>query len=306
MNDAWFHCWQFKVDFMENFWEKKGNFVDLPDFYLSFIFNLLGNSFQIKSSSEAMITASQTHDTVTFYQQLGALLQIMYDFESYKTTASALESFMQHVAMPSTHESHELKGVPPKAVRAARRVAATKEERAEKKRLEALNPESASKKLKRGEDYDWTLSGFLFSPLALMLGSLNALGGDSSASYCSRYTLSARQLIFDAQPYFEDDNPLDGYSTYHDSIAYADNIAYSCYNAFSTEIDGEHFSDLVKSPTKIGENLLYNLGFMWVDFVNYTFYNPTTVPQGDWAFFFFYQVGDFFMRFLFNSTDAED
>lgn len=45
---------------------------------------------------------------------------------------------------------------------------------------------------------------------------------------------------------------------------------------------------------------------MWVDFVNYTFYNPDTVPQGDWAFFFFYQVGDFFMRFLFNSTDAED
>ena len=67
INDAWFHCWQFKTDFMDSFWEKKNNFVDLPDFYLSFIFNLLGNSFQIKSSSEAMITASSTHDSVTFY-----------------------------------------------------------------------------------------------------------------------------------------------------------------------------------------------------------------------------------------------
>ena len=45
---------------------------------------------------------------------------------------------------------------------------------------------------------------------------------------------------------------------------------------------------------------------MWVDYVNYYFYNPETVPQGDWAFFFFYQVGDFMMRFIFNSSDAEE
>lgn len=52
---------------MANFWEKKNNFLDLPDFYLSFIFNLLGNSFQIKGATESMIDASATHDTVTFF-----------------------------------------------------------------------------------------------------------------------------------------------------------------------------------------------------------------------------------------------
>lgn len=51
-------------------------------------------------------------------------------------------------------------------------------------------------------------------------------------------------------------------------------------------------------------NLLYNFGFMWVDLINYYFYNYKTVPQEDWAFFFTYTFGDFFMRFLFNSTDA--
>ena len=52
---------------MESFYEKKKNFVDLPDLYLSFIFNLLGNSFQLKTALESMVTASSTHDMVTFY-----------------------------------------------------------------------------------------------------------------------------------------------------------------------------------------------------------------------------------------------
>lgn len=57
INDSWFDCWQFQYDFKETFKQKKENFVDMPDIYLSFIFNLLGNSFQIKSSLEKMIEA---------------------------------------------------------------------------------------------------------------------------------------------------------------------------------------------------------------------------------------------------------
>lgn len=53
-------------------------------------------------------------------------------------------------------------------------------------------------------------------------------------------------------------------------------------------------------------NLLYNFGFMWIDYTNYYFYNFESVPQNDWAFFFFYLVGDFGMRFLFNSSDATE
>lgn len=59
---------------MKAYEEKKKNFVDLPDLYLSFIFNLLGNSFQLKSATESMITASNTHDSVTFFQELGYIL----------------------------------------------------------------------------------------------------------------------------------------------------------------------------------------------------------------------------------------
>jgi hypothetical protein len=51
-------------------------------------------------------------------------------------------------------------------------------------------------------------------------------------------------------------------------------------------------------------NFLYNFGMQWVDIQNYLFYNYETVPQQDWGFFFFYTVGDFFMRFLFNASDG--
>jgi hypothetical protein len=163
------------------------------------------------------------------------------------------------------------------------------------------------KRLKDGEGYSWSFKDYLLSPFGLLLGSLNALGGDSSASYCSRYTLSARELIFESEPYFLEDNKLDGYDYYHKSISYADNIAFSCYNAFSTEISVADLQELVSSPlTGIPVNLLYNIGYMWVDVINYYFYNYTTVPQEDWAFFFTYTFGDFFMRFLFNSSDAID
>ena len=119
--------------------------------------------------------------------------------------------------------------------------------------------------------------------------------------------MSARGEALEAAPYFEVDEALDGYTQYHAAISYFDNIAFSCYNAFKNELGSDHFSDLFSSPqTKIPINLLYNFGFMWIDFVNYTFYTYENVPQEDWGFFFFYLFGDFTFRFLYNSSDAEE
>ncbi len=56
----------------------------------------------------------------------------------------------------------------------------------------------------------------------------------------------------------------------------------------------------------IGENLLYNFGAMWIDYINYKFYNPETVPNGDWAFFCIYLLGDFSFRFLYNKTNSSN
>lgn len=157
-----------------------------------------------------------------------------------------------------------------------------------------------------GEGYNWGFRDFLFAPFASALGALNALGDISSAAYCSRYTLSARQYVYNAKPFFLEENKIDGYDQYHQALKYADNIAYSCYNAFSTEISVSHLKGLTSTWYAVPVNLLYNFGYMWVDVINYIFYNKDNVPQGDWGFFFFYTWGDFFMRFLFNASDGDE
>jgi hypothetical protein len=198
----------------------------------------------------------------------------------------------------------ELKGVEPKDERVARRLTEARE-RGAQKRLQ-MQHEDQEHTLKTGEGYNWGFGDLLQAPFATGLGALNALGQVSSASYCSRYTLSARQYVYDAEPFFAEDNALDGYDYYHQAGQYADNIAYACFNAFSSEISVSHIKSLTDQWYNVPINLLYNFGFMWVDVINYIFYNYENVPQGDWGFFFFYTWGDFFMRFLFNASDGDE
>lgn len=82
-NDAWFYCYQFGKDVGSEYKTKGENFVDFGDFYLSFIFNLLSNSLQIKVATEKMITAVDSYDTSTMCFNMGVIARIMFDFDSY-------------------------------------------------------------------------------------------------------------------------------------------------------------------------------------------------------------------------------
>ncbi len=42
---------------------------------------------------------------------------------------------------------------------------------------------------------------------------------------------------------------------------------------------------------------------MYQDIINYLYYDYSTVENNDWAFFVFFHVGDFFMRFIYNSAN---
>jgi len=70
MNDSWFYCYQWGNDIYEVYQTKADNFVDFGDVYLSFIFNLLSNSLNIKTSTENMIDAREEHDTSKFIKNL--------------------------------------------------------------------------------------------------------------------------------------------------------------------------------------------------------------------------------------------
>ncbi len=71
------------------YYTKFENFVDFGDIYLSFIFNLLGNSLQLRKKTKDMITASARHNDVLFYGALGSTIRMTVDFNSYKTVGMA-------------------------------------------------------------------------------------------------------------------------------------------------------------------------------------------------------------------------
>lgn len=71
------------MDIKQVYVTKVENFVDFGDVYLSFIFNLLANSLQIKSSVEKMIEFNKVYDTGAEMKELGTILRIVADFDSY-------------------------------------------------------------------------------------------------------------------------------------------------------------------------------------------------------------------------------
>jgi hypothetical protein len=71
------------MDIKQVYVTKVENFVDFGDVYLSFIFNLLANSLQIKSSVEKMIAFNKVFDTGGEMKELGTILRIVADFDSY-------------------------------------------------------------------------------------------------------------------------------------------------------------------------------------------------------------------------------
>lgn len=269
--------------------------MDFGDIYLSFIFNLLGNSLQLKQNTEDMIDASARHDTVEYFESLGALLRIILDFNSYKTAGGSLGTFIKQAAFK--HDG--LKGVPHVKFR----------KHAQEKKLNELEARIEKRltqpKVGRGDGYSYGKWDFIQAPFALTTGALYALPAESFGNECSRYVQSSRQYMLDSRDYFgEEEQKLEGYTALHDSFSFIDNIGLQCYYAFNTDLSSQHFSDLFADPKEFGINILYNLGYQWVDVQNYLFYTPETVPQGDWGFFIVYLFGDFMMRFFYRDDSA--
>lgn len=140
-------------------------------------------------------------------------------------------------------------------------------------------------------------------PLAVTIGALNVLDDVSNGYKCSRNCTTARTHIKEAFRYFNTSDDLEAFSHLHLAGAQVDDMGLNCYYAFINDITADHMKGLVEPwPKELMINVLYNAGRQWVDVVNYVFYTPWTVPNGDWGFFFFYLIGDFGMRFLYRDS----
>ena len=128
------------------------------------------------------------------------------------------------------------------------------------------------------EGYIWEARDYVQIPFAFVIGALNALPTASFGFKCSKNTTSARNSLLESFQYFNQTQIIDGVQSLHDTISYLDEIGFNCYWSFRTELTDKHFLNLFSVWWEIPVNLLYNVGFMWIDVIHYCFYTPKTVP----------------------------
>jgi len=315
------------MDVKQVYTTKVENFVDFGDVYLSFIFNLLANSLQIKVGVENMIKATDKYDTDLMMKNLGSILRIVADFDSYQTQASARLPFHERRAI-AAHKEAVQRPIRHKARMERRKVRLAEINHIEtptidlniamqsfaadgkngKKRVYSEVWESAMGDIvvpkRRLEGlYEWTAFDGVQSPLAILIGGLNVLSKTSNGGACSSATTTGRTEIKQAIQFYNSSDDLEGFTSVHKAMSNLDDMGLNCYYAFINDLNEAYFTKLFSTWWEIPVNLLYNAGAMWTDAVNYMFYTPETCPSKDWGFFFFYLTGDFALRVFVRNED---
>eukprot|EP00352_Strombidinopsis_acuminata_P007542 CAMPEP_0176372270 /NCGR_PEP_ID=MMETSP0126-20121128/25282_1 /TAXON_ID=141414 ORGANISM="Strombidinopsis acuminatum, Strain SPMC142" /NCGR_SAMPLE_ID=MMETSP0126 /ASSEMBLY_ACC=CAM_ASM_000229 /LENGTH=183 /DNA_ID=CAMNT_0017732063 /DNA_START=755 /DNA_END=1306 /DNA_ORIENTATION=- len=150
------------------------------------------------------------------------------------------------------------------------------------------------------DSYNWTFTSYTISlPFGLLIGALGALPDESFAYKCSKNSTSSRADLLEMLEYFDLEDGPSGMEQLNEAMSYWDEMGLYCWYAFSDDINSEKLDDLTEGDELL-QNILYNIGFMFNDYVYYTYYTPSTVPNGDWAFFVSYLFGDFVMRFFYR------
>ena len=175
----------------------------------------------------------------------------------------------------------------------------------------------------QGEDYVWGARDYVQIPLALLIGAMHALPADSYGYLCSKNTTELRQKVIEGISFAEDNDTISAASSFYDGLKLFDEFGIHCMDAFVYDLGEEYWNELFDIEyltTGTGtyewwgvlENLAYNLGYMWTDVINYIYFTPDTVPDGDFGFFTVYLAGDFLMRIFVadrvpsNEDDEDD
>ena len=321
-NDFWYNCFRFSYDIVETYREKFDNFVDFGDIYLSFIFNMLSKSIEIKEDVESMIDAFDVHDTAKFVRGLASILRNVFDFESYQVAGDYDGNYLQnptqllHVKQIRESTKEERAAKWDAKVKASHKN--LKKQRAEERKVimaeanelieQGVHPLVAL----QGKDYRWGAVEIVEAPFALLIGAMHALPQDSFGYKCSRNTTELRAELIKGINFSKQNEIISSAQSFYDGIKLFDEFGIFCMDAFIYDLGVDYWDDLFGTWYGVLENLAYNLGFMWTDVINYIFFTPETVPDNDFGFFTIYLAGDFIMRFFVadrtprNEDDDED
>jgi len=163
------------------------------------------------------------------------------------------------------------------------------------------------------EDYEWSIVNYVLAPFGFVVGALGALPADTDGPDCSKntnffrsYTLAGFKLQGEEDPEDDKDDLL-AIESYHRAGSYIDELGVKCTTAlYVNALDKTYWNNFIATwYTSLSINLLYNAGFMWVDAINYIYYTPETLEDGDWAYFISYLIGDFSIRFFYHDPTPQ-
>lgn len=159
----------------------------------------------------------------------------------------------------------------------------------------------------------WSVSDIVQSPFALLIGAMHALPDDSYGFKCSRNTTELRAGIIKGIDFAQINETMSAAQSIYDGFKLFDESLIFCADAFIYDLGTDYWNNMWGDGKWWwwAENLLYNAGFMWTDAINYIYFTPETVPDGDFGFFTLYLAGDFLMRIFVadrtpNNDDDED
>ena len=93
--------------------------------------------------------------------------------------------------------------------------------------------------------------------------------------------------------------------SFHQAGTYLDEVGVLCASSITGTLSPTYWTGLFSKPQNILVNLAYNAGYMWVDAVNYLYYTPSTLVDGDWAYFMSFLLGDFTIRIFYHDPTPD-
>lgn len=94
--------------------------------------------------------------------------------------------------------------------------------------------------------------------------------------------------------------------SYHRAGSYLDEVGVFCQESVTSTLNTAYWNDLFANwYTKIPINLAYNAGNMWVDAINFIYYTPETLEDGDWGYFTSFLAGDFSLRIFYHDPTPQ-
>ena len=132
----------------------------------------------------------------------------------------------------------------------------------------------------------------------LLDGALNAMPRGGLLYECGKFNKEQRIHYVNSVTAYEQRNIKDMVKNFYEAMKLQYKVTYYCWYGIKKYLGGQYLIDLI-IKFKVIEVILFNLGYMWTDFVMLALGRPGQT-ESDFAYYVAFYIGDFFFRFIFK------